>query len=182
MARESAIDALSNDDLDWLNSHFRDKGFCGYEEIASILKQRGYSISKASVHRYGQKMERKLAAVKASTEAAMLITKASPDDADERSQAVLSLVQTEMFNALVALQDVEDDNADPAKRLAMISKCAKGIAEITNASVNQKKWMLEVRSKAEAAASEVEKIIKKSGGLSDETAATIRAQILGIAQ
>ncbi len=156
-----------------------DKGFCGYEEIADKLADLGYSISKSSVHRYGQKLEQKMAAVQASTQAAMLIADAAPDDGDARSQAVLSLIQTELFNALIALQESDDPDADPAERLALIAKCGKGIAEISKASVNQKKWMLDVRDRVEKAAKEVENIVKK-GGLSAETAASIRAQILGI--
>ncbi len=83
-----------------------DQGFCGYEEIANILQERGYNVSKSSVHRYGQKLN-KLAAVQASTQAAMMIADAAPDDSDMRSSAVLSLVQTELFNALIALQESE---------------------------------------------------------------------------
>lgn len=179
MARESAIDQLNDEDKQWLNSRFMDQGFCGYVEIAEILMQRGYNISKSSVHRYGQKLEQKLAAVQASTQAALLIAEAAPDDGDTRSQAVLSLVQTEMFNSLIALQEADGEGIDPAKRLALITKCAKGIAEITNASVNQKKWMLEVNEKVKKAAEAVESIVKK-GGLSGEAAEAIRKEILGI--
>ena len=181
MAKPSAIDQLNPDDKFWLDTWFKDKGFCGYVEIAEILMERGYSISKSSVHRYGQKLEQKLVAVQASTQAAILIADAAPDDGDVRSQAVLSLIQTELFNALIALQESNDPDADPADRLALIAKCGKGIAEITKASVNQKKWMLDVRDRAEKAAQAVESIVKK-GGLSAEVAADIRAQILGIAK
>ena len=130
MARESSIDQLSNDDKTWLDTRFIDKGFCGYEEIAAILQERGYNVSKSSVHRYGQKVEQKLAAVQASTQAAMMIADAAPDDSDMRSSAVLSLVQTELFNALVALQEADNEDADPADRIMLMAKAGKGIAEI----------------------------------------------------
>jgi len=83
MAKPSAIDQLNPDDKFWLDTWFKDKGFCGYVEIAEILMERGYSISKSSVHRYGQKLEQKLAAVQASTQAAILIADAAPDDGDD---------------------------------------------------------------------------------------------------
>lgn len=183
MGRESAISQLSPDDKAWLDKWLRDKGFCGYEEVALLLQERGYSISKSSVHRYGQKLERKLSAVQASTQAALMIAEAVPDDGDARSQAVLSLVQTELFNALMQLQDVNDDeaNINPEKRLAMLTKAGKGIAEIVKASVLQKQHAIDVREKAEKAAQAVQEIVK-SGGLSDETASLIRAKILGIAE
>jgi len=181
MAKPSAIDQLSAEDKAWLDARFRDQGFCGYVEIAELLAERGYNVSKSSVHRYGQKLEQKLAAVQASTQAALLIADAAPDDGDVRSQAVLSLIQTELFNALIALQESNNPDADPADRLALIAKCGKGIAEITKASVNQKKWMLDVRDRVEKAAKEVESIVKK-GGLSKEAAAAIKREILGITQ
>ncbi|WP_119689336.1 DUF3486 family protein [Acinetobacter nosocomialis] len=179
MARESSIDLLSAEDKTWLDKRFMDQGFCGYEEIANILQERGYNVSKSSVHRYGQKLEHKLAAVQASTQAAMMIADAAPDDSDMRSSAVLSLVQTELFNALIALQESENPDADPADRIMLMAKAGKGIAEISKASVNQKKWESEVKERVQAAAKAVDKIAKK-GGLSAETAAEIRKQILGI--
>ncbi len=179
MARESSIDQLSNDDKEWLDKRFMDQGFCGYEEIARILQERGYDISKSSVHRYGQRVEQKLAAVQASTQAAMMIAEAAPDDSDMRSSAVLSLVQTEIFNALVALQESDNEDADPADRIMLMAKAGKGIAEITKASVNQKKWETEVRERVKAAAKAVEKIVKK-GGMSKDTVDEVKKEILGI--
>ena len=181
MARESSIDLLNAEDKAWLDRRFIDQGFCGYEEIAKILQERGYNVSKSSVHRYGQKVEQKLAAVQASTQAAMMIADAAPDDSDMRSSAVLSLVQTELFNALISLQESNDPNASAADRIMLMAKAGKGIAEIAKASVNQKKWETEVKERVEKAAEAVESIVKK-GGLSAETAASIRAQILGIVQ
>lgn len=180
MARESAIDQLSDEDKTWLDRRFMDLGFCGYEEIAKILQTRGYNISKSSIHRYGQKIEEKLANIQASTQAALMIQKAAPDDASNLTGAVLSMIQSQFFDCFVALQAVNNET-DTNKRLELLSKVSKGISEIAKASVNQKKHLIEVREKAEAAAKAVEKIVKK-GGLSAETAAEIRKQILGIAE
>lgn len=179
MARPSAIDDLNPDDKEWLSKRFMDQGFCGYEEIAKILSDRGYNISKSSIHRYGQKLESKLEAVQTSTKMAMAIAEAAPDDGDQRSAAVLSMMQTGIFNALMDIEEA-DGTTDAAKRLEMYAKAGKGIAEITKASVNQKKWQIEVREKVDAALKAVDKIVKK-GGLSKETAEEIRKQILGIA-
>ena len=133
------------------------------------------------VHRYGQKLEQKLAAVQASTQAAIMISEAAPDDSDMRTQAVLSLMQTQLFDTLIALQEAGSEGVDPAKRLALISQCGKGIASLAQASIGQKKWMLDVRDRVEKVAKSVEEIAKK-GGLSPKAAATIRKEILGIAK
>lgn len=181
MGRETAIDQLSPEHKKLLEERLK-RGFNGYVELAEWLQAEGYKISKSSVHRYGQKLERKLAAVQASTEAALMIVESTPDDGDARSQAVLSLVQTDLFNALVQMQEATDEsNYDPEKRVNMLAKAGKGIAEIVKASVLQKQHAIDVREKAEKAAKEVETIVK-TGGLSDETADLIRAKILGIAE
>lgn len=181
MGRESSIDTLNDEDRAWLDQQLNHRGFCGYAEVAELLQQRGYSVSKSSVHRYGQKLERKLAAIKASTEAAVMIADAAPDDADMRSGAVLSMVQTGLFNALVDLQEAtENGQLSPVEQVELLAKSGKGIASIMQASVSQKKWQAEVRARAEKAAQAVEKIAKK-GGLSAQTVTEIKAQILGIA-
>ena len=184
MGRESAIDRLPPDIKKLLDDKLFDNGFNGYVDLETWLREQGYEISKSSIHRYGQKVERKLAAVQASTQAAMMIAEQAPDDADVRSQAVLSLVQTELFNALVDFQSVveEDENAmSPADRIKLFGQSGKGIANVTTASVYQKKWQVEVRDKAQKAADAVENIVSK-GGLSGDTVQMIRKEILGIAE
>ncbi|ENX20177.1 hypothetical protein F892_03100 [Acinetobacter vivianii] len=178
MARESAIDSLNPEDKQWLDRRFMDCGFNGYEEIAAILAERGYNIGKSSIHRYGQKLEQKLSAITASTQAALLFKDAIKDDGEALNSAMLSMVQSGYFECFISLQELNDE-MPPEERLKLLSKVSKGVAEISKASVNQKKWELEVRDKVEAAAKAVENIVKK-GGLSQESADEIRSKILGI--
>lgn len=183
MGRESAIDRLPPDVKKMLDDKLFANGFNGYLDLEKWLREQGYEIGKSSIHRYGQKVERKLAAVQASTQAAMMIAEQARDDADMRSQAVLSLVQTEIFNALVDFQAVadEENTMSPADRIKLFGQAGKGIANVTTASVNQKKWQTEVRDKAQKAADAVENIVSK-GGLSGDTVQMIRREILGIAE
>ncbi|WP_111861037.1 DUF3486 family protein [Acinetobacter sp. CFCC 10889] len=178
MGRESALDQLKPEDKQMLNRWLMDKGFCGYEEIANKLSELGYSISKSSIHRYGQKLENKLSAIQASTQAALMFKDSVKDDGEGLNSAVLAMIQSEYFECFVALQELGDE-VTPEKRLELLSKVSKGVAEISKASVNQKKFEIEVREKVETALKAVEKISKK-GGLSAETATEIRKQILGI--
>lgn len=46
--------------------------------------------------------------------------------------------------------------------------------------MRQKKWAVQVREKAQAAAAEVDTIVRKAG-LTDDVASAIRAKILGVA-
>ena len=109
-----------------------------------------------------------------------MLTEGASDDQDARSEAVIALVQTEMFESILNLQEAEDEALDPADRIALLSKAAKNIATLARASVNQKKFRLEVQARAEAAAAKVEKIARK-GGLSAESVEQLRREILGIA-
>lgn len=179
MARRSNIDGLPEDVRRWLERALAENNFSGYQALEEMMRERGYSISKSAIHRYGQKIERRFAAIKASTEAARFLTEGAADDQDARSEAVIALVQTELFESIVNLQEADEEGLSPEDRIGLLSSAAKNIATLARASVNQKKFRLEVQARVEAAATAAEKIAKK-GGLSPEAAAEIRKSILGI--
>jgi hypothetical protein len=174
----SKIDQLDDPIRRELDARIIANGFGGYVALSDWLAERGYSIGKSAVGAYGQRLERRLGAIRASTEAARMIAAAAPDDADERSAAIISLVQTEIFESLLALQDATDE-ADPAKRVEILGKAAKNIATLTRASVTRNKWAQEVRGKLDTARAEVRKLAS-GAGVSDETLAAIDARLLGV--
>ena len=180
MARRSSIEGLPEEARRWLERALTENNFAGYQALEAMLRDKGYQISKSAIHRYGQKIERRFSAIKASTEAARLLTEGAADDQDARSEAVIALVQTELFESIINLQEAGEEGLDPANRIGLLSKAAKNIATLARASVNQKKFRLEVQARAEAAAANVEKIAKK-GGLSAESVEQLRRESLGIA-
>lgn len=187
MPKRSKVDTLPAAVKGWLDKALVSGNFAGYDMLAAELKTRGYDIGKSSVHRYGSNLERKLAAIKASTEAARIIAESSPDDAGELSGAVMSMIQTEVFNVLVTLQELEQSSGNTEEdtdakmaRAKLLSQLAKNVGTLSRASVAQKKHAIEIRGRAEAAADRAEKIAKK-GGLSAGAIDNIRREILGIA-
>ncbi|MCV4608225.1 DUF3486 family protein, partial [Escherichia coli] len=56
MARRSTIEKLPADVRRWLERALTESGFSGYNELESLLRERGYVISKSAIHRYGQKI------------------------------------------------------------------------------------------------------------------------------
>ena len=140
MGRASSITALPEDVRRWLERALTERGFSGYEELEALLWDKGYTVGKSSIHRYGQKIERRMAAIKASTDAAKLITEAAGDDQDARSEAVIALVQTEMFESIIAIQEAGDGELSAEDRLGLMSKAAKNIATLTRASIAQKQF------------------------------------------
>lgn len=180
MARRSSITGLPEEVRRWLERALVENNFSDYRALEDALRAKGYQISKSVIHRYGQKIERRFAAIKASTEAARMLTEGAADDQDARSEAVIALVQTELFESIVNLQEATDEDLDPAERIGLLSSAAKNIATLARASVNQKRFRQEVQARAEAAAANVEKIARK-GGLSAESVEQLRREILGIA-
>lgn len=173
MGKKSTVETLPRAVKEWLDRTLVESNFSGYQVLAEELKGRGYEISKSAIHRYGQDFEKRLQTLKLATEQAKAIVDSSPDDEGAVSEALMRLVQEKLFQVMLDFQ------VDPDKPLN-IASAAKAVAELSRATVNQKKWQAEVRARAEAAAANVERIAKK-GGLSAESVEQLRREILGIA-
>lgn len=137
--------------------------------------------SRSAMHRYGQKLERRLIAIRASTEAARLIQEQAGDDKDARSEALTALVQTELFDAILELQEASDDKVTANDRLAMLSRAAKNIATLSRSSVNLKDFQARVEQRArENLLAEQRAALEKmgqKGGVTEETKQQIRAAL-----
>lgn len=180
MPRREAIGTLPDDVRTWLDKTLIKGNFSGYELLEDALRDRGFQISKSAIHRYGKKFERRLAAIKASTEAARMLTEGASDDQDARSEAVIALVQTELFETIVNLQEATEEDIDPVERVKLLSSAAKNIATLSRASVNLKEFQAKVRSEVlKAAVNQAEKVVVQAG-LSDDQWALIRAKFLGV--
>lgn len=186
MARKSTINRLPAEVKTYIEAMLA-TGAQTLDELIADLQNRypaaakaGDLPSRSAVHRYGQKLDRRLSAIRASTEAAKLIQAQAGDDQDARSEALTALVQTELFEAILSLQEADDPKTDPVDRVAMLSSAAKNIATLTRSSIGLKTFQAQARARAQAAAATVDKLAK-SGGLSADTAEQIRREILGIA-
>jgi hypothetical protein len=138
--------------------------------------------SRSALGRYGQKLARRLDAIKAGTEAARLIAEQAGDSQDARSEALTALVQTELFEAILGLQEADDPELDQGERVAMLSAAARNIATLTRSSVNLKKFQAEAEERArrqllEEQRARAEALSNK--GVSEETRQAIR-DVLGI--
>ncbi|GIX17713.1 MAG: hypothetical protein KatS3mg119_1899 [Rhodothalassiaceae bacterium] len=172
----SKIEAMPPEVRRWIDRALIERGWRGYQELAALIRQRtGVDISHASVHRYGRRLQRKLEAIRASTEAARLIAEAAPDDEDLRSQAVISLVQSELFEALVALGEAEE-TTDQAGRVKLLSQAARAIAEASRASISQRRWQDEVRRRLDELERRAARGRKR---LDAETLRTVREALYG---
>jgi len=178
MNRSSVLD-LSAEDRAWLDAMLINNGFRGYQALENELRARGYEISRSALHRYGQPLQKRLMAIKASTEAARLITEGAADDQEARSEAVIALVQTELFDTLLNLQDATDETLDTAARVKLLANAARNIASLSRASVNLKRYQSEFAEKARAAAESVRDIGQRAA-ISSEVLDEITERIYGL--
>lgn len=177
---------LPDEYRDWLRRAFIDRAFGDIQgitdELNTMLREGGIAVSigKSAIGAEAQKVKRAQESIRAATDAAKLIAEASRDDGDMRSEAVMALIQSDMFEALLRARESESLE-DPLARLAAMSEAAKAAARLTVARVNQSKWRNEVEARAKAAADKVAKIAK-TGGLTKDQVSEIRRQILGVAK
>lgn len=174
MPPRDAISQLPDSIRQELESRLIQGGFAGYSELAEWLEAQGFAISKSAIHRFGQKFEDRVQALKLATGQARALVEASPDDEGAVGEALMRLVQEKLFGILL-----EFEVSDPSK--INLGAIAKAIASLGRTSIAQKKYATEVRERTAAAAKNVEQLVRK-GGLSRETAAEIRREILGIAK
>lgn len=172
MGKKSTVETLPKEVKEWLDRALVESNFSGYKLLAEEMKARGYEISKSAIHRYGQDFEDRLKTLKMVTEQARAVVQAAPDEDGAVNDALVRLTQEKLFSVLMEIE-VDPENVD-------LAKLARAVAELGKASVLQKRWLSEVRAKAEAAAANVEKIAKK-GGLSSDSVEQLRREILGIA-
>lgn len=172
MAPRSKVRQLPDEVRQALEQRLIGNGFSDYQALSDWLTEQGFEISKSSLHRWGTTFEDKCAGLKMATQQARAIVEASPDDEGAMSEALMRLMQEKLFGALLAME------VDPEK--VNLGSLAKALAPIARASIAQKKYANEVRGRAQAAAAAVDAAVK-TGGLSAETAKSLRDQVLGIA-
>lgn len=165
----------------WLERALIEANFAGYDELEKLCQEKGIVLSRSAIGRYGLKIQRRFNAIKASTEAARMLTEGATDDQDTRSEALIALVQAEMFESIVNLQEAGAEGLSDADRIGLLSKAMKNIATVTHASVTLKKFQQEVRERVKVAAEAVTKLAKK-GGVSDDALRRIEEEVLGIAR
>lgn len=170
MPPRSKVAGLPKTVKTWLDTALAENNFSDYEALANELSERGFSISKSALHRYGQDFESKLSALRLASEQARAVVAAAPDEEGSVNDALMRFVQEHLFKMLMA----EGENKfDPYKM-------AKAVAELGKASVVQKKWAAETeirRAALQEAAGRVD-AAALSRGLSAEEASFWREQVL----
>jgi hypothetical protein len=189
MGRKSSVSRLPQEVRSYIEAQIAIGSMTLDELIADLQRTfpaasaAGELPSRSAIHRYGQKLERRLSAIRASTEAAKIIQAQAGDDNDARSEALTALIQTELFEAILDIQEATDEEIDPTERVGVLSTAAKNIATLTRSSVNLKKFQAEAEDRARRQLLEEQKAkldaMGSKGGVTEETKRAIR-EVLGI--
>lgn len=138
---------------EWLEAELIRRGFGDYSEITDELNRRlcesgAGSASRSAVHRFGSRIEQRLAALKRSTEMAQALAAEVGDDAGTLNDALIRVAQDKLFDCLLETELDPESNA--------ISRLTGAIADLARASVQQKKHQRQVQAAAIAELKRVE--------------------------
>ncbi len=174
MGERSKVTGLPADRREELDRKLLGSGFQGYVQLQDWLRAQGYDISKSSLHRYGSRLEEKVAKLKASADRARALVEASPDVADNMAQATMRLLQEKLYVVLETMEDIDPQSID-------LVKLSRAMAPLVRASIASKKHAEEVATKL----AEADKLVgaaAQSGriaGVTPEALAQIRAIYTG---
>ena len=122
MAPRSNMETLPENVRREFERRLIENGFANYTDLAAWLNQQGYQISRSAAYRYGSKIERRLRAIKESTEAAKLIVANADDEQDSRSEALMALLQNQLFEALIDISEKDSEELAPEARFDLLSE------------------------------------------------------------
>jgi Protein of unknown function (DUF3486) len=150
--------------------------------LSKWLGDNGYVISHAAIHKYGQKFERRLEAVRIASDQARSVCEQFKDDSDETMQnALMRLVQSQLFQMLVAVNETSKRRSKgSATDLVPVNlpALARSVAGLLKVDVERRRWSERTRSKIAEASATLE--AAKSEGLSEDVVSRIRGVLMAI--
>ena len=165
-----------------LNEKLVSSGFQGYEALAGWLSDRGYNVSKSSVHRYGQDLqeefEEAMGSVRRTTEMAKAMADAVEDDEGNLIDATARLVQEHLLRISLEFRKMEIEPDTAAHHLGKVSKALDSLGRL---SLSQKKHAKEIRLEVAKEAAAKAETSMASQGMSRDAIDAIKRDILGIA-
>jgi hypothetical protein len=150
-------------------------------QLAKWLGDNGFQISHAAIHKYGQKFELRLDAIRMATEQARIVCEQFKDDEEGMQSALMRLVQTRLFEVLTAANEKEQGSANEESATIApvnITALARSVSGLARAETEHRKWV----ERARAGVAEVGKKVDEAQakGLSKDAAAQIKAVLLEI--
>ena len=145
----------------WLEGELIRRGFSDYSAVTDELARRLDEVgvvpaSRSAVHRFGARLEQRIAALKRSTEMAQALAAEVGDDAGALNDALIRVAQDKLFDCLLETELDPESNA--------ISRLTGAIADLARASVQQKKHQRQVQAAAIAELRRIEDEARRGEG------------------
>jgi len=189
MPRKSSIATLPDSvrkRLDFLIA----EGALSLDDLTAFLDGAGHARSRSAIHRHAQKLEQVSARMRQSREMVQALVPDLNDakEQGEQGRLLVEMARVLVFEFLMKLQpDPNDPDAAPQIDAKDIANLGKGLAELSRALRLDQDFEVKLRTvvekeEREKAAAAVEEVAAGLGeqGLSANTVAMIKAQILGI--
>jgi hypothetical protein len=175
----STIKRLDDEIREAVDAAIRDGRATG-DEILALIQAMGGEASRSSVYRYKQRMEKQLQRYRAAQEVAGVWMKGIHDEPDGKVARMASQAITAL--ALEAISKIEDGEELPSPQdLMFLSKAVQQGVQTSKMQLEMA-GKIEERARAKAKAEAVQAVerVARAEGLSAETIARFRADILGV--
>lgn len=171
--RVSSVKRLPAETKAWLDQELVRRHFTGYVDLAELLEEQGYEISKSALGRYGKKFKQQQESLKQSIEMAKAFAEVVGDDGAALNKTLTALAQQELM-AIVREKRYDGSISFPA----MI----QAIAQLNRSDINTRKFNIiqEARRKALDDAANAVETAAQQQGLSADQAQFWREQVLGV--
>ena len=183
MGRKSNIDRLPPDVKKYIEGLLAQGRFTLDEMIADLRahfpeqQATGALPSRAALHRYGPKLERRLIQVKVFSQAMESIDEHAGDKVDARSSGLIAIVQQELFDSVMMLQDASDPDVNQTERIRLLNDAARSLASLTRSSVQLKEYQgkMAAQIRAEVLAEQRAKLddLGKTGAVAPDVLARV---------
>lgn len=172
MGQKSAVARLDPRVRESVDTAIRE-GRATIDEIVELISQHGIEVSRSAVGRYKQKAESQMQRYREAQEVAKVwIGKLQADPEGDVGRLLAEMLRTAAFQTL---GDME--NAAPQEIMLL----AKAIKDLASADKLTTERILKARQDATKEAAEAATAVAKSKGLSADTVAELRREILGVA-
>jgi len=151
--------------------------FTDYRGLAKWLGANGCEISFEAVHKYGQKLEQRLELLRVATAQAQAIVETAPDE-DRINEAMMRLVQQNLFALLVELQPRELTEASIGALARSVTNLGRVVEMQRQFAAETKARRRKAQQKAEAGGNES----AEKGGLTSAAEAEIKRALLAITE
>ncbi|MGD0117613.1 MAG: phage protein Gp27 family protein [Candidatus Binatus sp.] len=147
-------------------------------QLSKWLGDNGFEISHAAIHKYGQKFERRLEAIRLATEQARIVCEQFEGDDTQMQTALLRLVQTQLFGVLSVANARESGQGGGTIAPVNVTALARSVSGLVRAESEHQRWAERMRAGVAVVEEKVEEARAK--GLSKEAADQIKAVLLEI--